>query len=59
MIQHSLVSPSLKVKNKEMPLRPEVRKAHKVMITSCLKLVILCVFMPLMPNNNFRNGFTC
>ncbi len=42
-----------------MPLRPEVRKAHKVMIIKCLKLMILCVFVPLWPNNNFRSGFTC
>jgi len=48
---------SEKVKNKEMPQSLEVSKDHKVMIIKCLKLVILCVFVPLWLNYNFRSWF--
>ncbi len=48
------LGPIRKVKNKEMPLSLEVAKRHKVMIIHSLKLVVLCVFVPLWLNYNFR-----
>jgi len=44
------------VKNKEKPRRIQVTKVHKEIIINCLKLVILCVFVPLWQNYTFRIG---
>ena len=38
-----------------MPQSLEVSKVHKVMIINCLKLVILCVLVPLWRNYTFRS----
>ena len=37
-----------------MPLRQKGSNAHKEMIINCLKLVMLCVFVPLWLNYTFR-----
>jgi hypothetical protein len=50
------MSPLRKVKNDEMPLRLQDSKDHKEMIINCLKLVILCVFVPLWQDYTFRSG---
>lgn len=47
---------SEKSKNRDMPQRLQVPKVHKEMINLCLKLVTLCVFVPLWPNYTFRIG---
>ena len=54
MIYVLQLSPIRKVKNKEMPLSLEVAKGHKVMIIHSLKLVVLCAFVSLWLNHNFR-----
>jgi hypothetical protein len=51
------MNPLRKVKNDEMPLRFQDSKGHKEMIINCLKLLILCVFVPLWQNYTFRSGF--
>jgi hypothetical protein len=39
-----------------MPQRLQDSKDHKEMIINCLKLMILCVFVPLWQNYTFRSG---
>lgn len=50
------MGPLRKVKNDEMPLRLQDSKNDKGMIINCLKLVVLCIFVPLWQNYTFRNG---
>ncbi len=35
----------------------EGSKVHEEIIINCLKLVILCVFVPLWQDDNFQSGF--
>jgi hypothetical protein len=55
MENNQMLSPLRKVKNIEMPLRLKGSKVHKEMIINCLKLVILCLFVPLGLNYTFRS----
>lgn len=50
------MGPLRKAKNDEMPLRLQDSKNDKGMIINCLKLVVLCIFVPLWQNYTFRNG---
>jgi len=44
-------------KNDEMLQSLEGSKVHEEIIINCLKLVILCVFVPLWQDDNFQSGF--